>query len=197
MAGQQVGKLTIKRHIGAGLWECLCACGKTTNRYGKNLRTNIANGWDANCGQCGTRRVPTEKTTYYAMRTRCENPNSNSFEDYGARGIKVCDRWRESFDNFLADMGPKPTPQHTIERINNDKGYEPGNCKWATRRENLMNRRPMPAALFPCHGKMMTMKDIATAYRISKFVVYRRINNGWSVDDAATTPVKRPSVATA
>ena len=75
-----------------------------------------------------------------AMRQRCENPSNPAYDRYGGRGITCCERWHR-FPLFLEDMGPRPTPQHTLERLNNDKGYAPDNCIWATRREQSLNKR--------------------------------------------------------
>lgn len=78
------------------------------------------------------------------MKTRCSNPNVDNYKHYGGRGVTVCERWLHSFESFLADMGKKPSPQHSIDRINNDGNYEPDNCRWATKLEQIHNRVRRP-----------------------------------------------------
>ena len=89
-----------------------------------------------------THRTP-EYKSWITMRQRCLNPNKDCYHYYGGRGITVCHRWRNSFENFLEDMDPRPSPELTLERNNNDGNYEPDNCKWATRKEQSQNRRIM------------------------------------------------------
>jgi hypothetical protein len=92
----------------------------------------------------GHSRSP-EHNSWRNMKERCYRPEHNRFKYYGARGIQVCERWRNSFLNFLADMGPTPTPKHSIDRIDNDGDYEPSNCHWATTGEQASHRRPLSA----------------------------------------------------
>ena len=82
-----------------------------------------------------------ECRAWQTMRLRCTVPTNPRYADYGGRGIKVCERWLSSPQAFIDDMGPKPSPKHELDRIDNDRGYEPGNCRWATRKENDRNRR--------------------------------------------------------
>jgi hypothetical protein len=87
-----------------------------------------------------------EYIIWKAMKQRCLNPRNNNYKNYGGRGIKLSERWIDSFMNFYADMGPRPSPRHSIERKNNDGNYEPGNCRWATRAEQAMNKRQVKLA---------------------------------------------------
>ena len=94
--------------------------------------------------------VAVEYKTWKNMKYRCYSPSAGNYCYYGAQGVTVCDRWLESFENFLADMGRKPTPQHSIDRYPNKNGnYEPGNCRWATRKEQNNNLRPQTKTELP------------------------------------------------
>jgi len=134
------------------LWKCICDCGNVGFIPTHSLRLNKSKS----CGcdkpdkiREAHRKKPHKKyietatkeyRTYSHMKTRCYNPNYDKFHRYGGRGIKVCDRWLESFDNFFADMGLAPSPKHSIDRINNDGNYEPSNCKWSTQSEQTRNK---------------------------------------------------------
>lgn len=137
------------------LWRCMCDCGAEKVIRGADLRS----GKTASCGcgygdlvppvhgDCRRGEVAPEYSSWSSMVQRCTNENSQGWEWYGARGIKVCERWRTSYANFISDMGRRP-PGRSIERIDNDGNYEPGNCKWATAREQRMNQRRMKRCEF-------------------------------------------------
>jgi hypothetical protein len=120
------------------------------------------------------------------MVNRCHREGTLSFRNYGARGIRVCDRWRESFASFLEDMGRKPTPQHTIDRVNNDGNYEPGNCRWATRRQQSLNTRVN--RLVSYDGREMPLALWAEETRIPYGTLMSRLDNGWPVERALKEP---------
>lgn len=122
------------------------------------------------------------------MRSRCFNPKDKGYPAYGARGITVCARWKHSFANFLEDMGPKPTPRHSIDRYpNNDGNYEPGNCRWATSKQQNRNRRDNVRVVW--QGQDRLLIDIASSWGLSYRTVLDRINAGWPSDLAITEPL--------
>ena len=131
-------------------WLCRCECGTLCIVAGGQLRKGKTRSCGclnleslqsrATHGKCvgGHRRV---YRIWNAMRQRCHNPNQPHYERYGGRGITVCDEWRKSFEAFYRDMGDPPSPDHSIDRIDNDRGYEPGNCRWATAAQQNRNQR--------------------------------------------------------
>ena len=116
-----------------------------------------------------------------AMIMRCVNPKVNNYHSYGGRGITVCNRWRD-FRNFIADMGPRPSSKHTIERRNNDLGYDADNCYWATRFQQSRNtgRNKTITVL----GIVLILKDAAIKYGIIYSTLCARIRRGISIEDA-------------
>ena len=111
-----------------------------------------------------SRRKATEHPLYRTWRgmlSRCSDPGSQAFKNYGGRGIRVCDRWRDHFFAFAADMGAKPSELHSLDRVNNDGNYEPSNCRWATWPEQAANRRPPPSQRFEWNGELLTRAELA------------------------------------
>lgn len=208
MIGQRFGRLIIVADAGRVLqpsgqskkiWECLCDCGKKVIvRQGK-LRSGITKS-------CGCFRVDNTiemRTTHgkhgtaefnilQGIKQRCFNTNSDAYKHYGGRGITVCDRWlgKDGLEQFIADMGLRPSPQHTIDRKDNDKGYSPENCRWATAKEQANNTRRNTFIEF--NGETKTLSDWATTYGIKGPTLCQRLyRSKWTIEKALTTPIKK------
>lgn len=186
-AGQQYGRLTVlypvKDPERGKMWMCLCVCGKTK----LVLRGNLIKGLTKSCGCTQYRRASRqsrlhkkEYTVWQGMIWRCDSKSMERYPRYGGRGILVCDQWRYDFDRFLKDMGPRPSDEHTIERRDNDKGYSPGNCRWATRTENTNNRSVTRMVVID--GKRMPLADACRMLGLKRWTVQSRICRKWPKD---------------
>lgn len=175
---------------------CRCDCGVELEVRFNNLQR----GKTRSCG-CYVPPVTQFAANYHGMqgtpehgiwrgmKKRCYSPSEKGYRNYGGRGIKVCDRWRSSFKAFYEDMGPRPSKDHSIDRIDGNGDYEPGNCRWSTRKEQNRNRRDNRIGTF--QGKTMCLKDWADQYHMRKGTLYDRLDRGMSLEEALTTPVRK------
>jgi hypothetical protein len=127
-----------------------------------------------------------EYEVWSGMKARCYNQKHHAYGRYGGRGISICERWQTSFQDFLAYVGPRPSPDHQIDRINNDGNYEPGNVRWATRKEQSNNRSATLLVMF--RGTEMSLKTAVELAGNEYNRVHHRISSGWDVTTAIETP---------
>lgn len=204
LTGHKFGLLTVLHRVPPGptqrwrsVWLCQCECGGTVSVVATSLRK----GGTKSCGCLklaqmerfktssithGKRNTP-EYRTWADMCLRCDTPSQTSYPRYGGKGIKVCDRWKASFEVFLADMGPKPSPLHSIERNNSAGNYEPENCRWATRAEQAANKSTTVRVVW--QGAEVVACVLAKQLGKNPKIVCGRLAKGWTIERALSQPV--------
>lgn len=190
--GQRFGRLVVLRFVPGGKRECRCDCGEIAIVPFRRLR----NGETQSCGCLnrersaaahrthGMCRTP-EYNAWASMRQRCYDPSCVTYPHYGGRGIVVCERWL-LFENFFADMGPRPSRRHSLDRKDVNGNYEPANCRWATRIEQARNRRNNTFVTF-C-GRTQSISAWAEELSISQYMIAKRLRRGWPPERALTEP---------
>lgn len=212
ITGQTFNQLTAielagKTVEGRALWLCKCSCGQMTIVQGKYLRS----GHTRSCGcLIGKHKGPISlgrthgmsnrrthgmsKTRIYriwqGMLQRCMNPNTPGYESYGGRGITVCETWQHDFEAFYKDVGEPPSIHHSLDRIDNDLGYSPENCRWATQKEQTRNTRQNITITYDGRTQCISAWEEELGMRRCTLHV-RIVQHGWSIERAFTQPVKK------
>lgn len=194
--GKKYGRLKVIEILIPRKAVCECDCGNTTIVF----RSNLTRGNTASCGCLWTEKVAKGKKhglsdsveyhSWSGMKKRCYNKNSHNYHWYGGRGIKVCDRWMDSFENFIKDMGRKQTEDHSLDRINPNGNYEPDNCRWASHKEQCNNRRLRKDTLILEHnGESKTVHEWSEITGLNVNAISKRIKNyHWPIDKALSIP---------
>jgi len=202
--GSRFGRLTVVREATQGGWKeirwlCRCDCGSTVIARGSSLRR----GCPRSCG-CLSREVTAARSlrhgytrrgqrspewlVWSAMNQRCHYPKDRRYPNYGGRGIVVCERWRAAFEDFVADMGHRPAPRHSLDRIDNDGPYSPGNCRWAEPKEQQRNKRN--STIIEFEGKRLSISGWAEETRLPARLISGRLHAGWLPERVLTTPMR-------
>lgn len=195
LTGHRFGRLVVEMRSGTSrgqaVWQCLCDCGTHKNIVGYTLRRGLSQS----CGCLQKDRTRAVKTKHggrksalykqwHAMIDRCHSPANPAFKDYGARGIEVCARWRD-FGKFRDDMGERPAGM-SIDRIDNSKGYEPGNCVWATPHRQARNKRSN--VVLRLGDREMCLTDWAAHLGLSRGALRGRLRRGWPIERVLCPP---------
>lgn len=198
LTGQKFGMLTALQFVEGGegrtKWKFSCECGEITIKSS----SDVLSGRSTSCG-CFRRANATRLATshgeskqtpewiaWISMKTRCSTPSDTSYPNYGGRGITVCERWENSYENFLEDMGRRPSSVHSLDRKDTNGNYTPDNCKWSTRVEQNNNRRNNTILTF--RGRSQTLTQWCSELHISpKTVRSRIVRSKWTVEKALTT----------
>jgi hypothetical protein len=208
LTGQVFGQLTVisfsgtesKPYGNLRWWSCRCSCGNMTDVITTHLkrgavvscgcwRKKIAVMFLTKHGSCTSKGPTPEYTIWTGMLSRTTCTTNQRYPDYGGRGIRVCKRWRRSFQNFLNDMGPRPSPKHSIDRINNSKGYSPENCRWVTRDIQARNTRVNVRLTF--RGETKCVAEWAETMGMPRALIYSRVGKlGWDAERALTAPIQ-------
>lgn len=201
-AGDKFGLLEVIEEVfnvsDRRMFLCRCSCQDRTEKV--ISRTSLVSGNSKSCG-CVTiensRKVNVthglsntpEFKIWTGMKNRCQNPNSEKFDSYSKRGVSPA--WQNSFEDFYADMGSRPSPKHTLERIDNEKGYSKENCRWATRQEQSLNRRTTVLLTDPFLNDIVPASVIAKRYNLEYNNFRYRVKKGWSIKEAIETPPRQ------
>lgn len=168
---------------------CRCVCGIEK----QVAKSNLQSGASTSCGcvskhtramKHGLGKVP-EYQIWKAMKARCYGVNHKNYSDYGGRGIKVCERWKDNFQAFYADMGSRPSDKHSIERSDHNGDYSPDNCRWATQKEQTRNTRRSKTITH--NGETKTVAEWADITGIDSSTIYHRLYAGWAPAEALST----------
>jgi len=201
LIGQQFCRLKVIEQAGLNkwrqaLWLCECICGNTKIITGCDLRSSstkscgclLKEGNQLRHGQNKGQKPTRTYKSWDGMKQRCNNPKDKDYKSYGGRGITVCEEWQE-FSNFFKDMGECPEGC-SIDRIDNNKGYNKENCRWATRKQQARNRRSNRTLTFD--GKTRCLSFFAEEYGIPRSTLRNRLDMfHWSIEKALTTPVRK------
>ncbi len=196
LIGHRFGRLTvIDREAKPVRWLCRCDCG--TEKWVATL--SLRAGSTVSCGCYARDKVRLQKPArthgltgtkefiaWMGMRRRCSSPKELMYPRYGGRGIKVCERWEQSFENFLADMGKAPSPGHSVDRINPDGDYSPSNCRWASRK--VQSRNQTRNRMLTWDGRTRLIVEWAEEVGINAETIKSRLKRGWSAEEALTKP---------
>jgi len=197
LTGQRFGRWTVIERQGqsrkrSAHWLCQCDCGNTALVASDSL----VSGHSTSCGCAHIDAVTTHNRTHTpeyrawaSMKSRCYRKTDISYPRYGALGVRVCDRWLNSFENFLADMGERPSSKHSLDRIDSRGNYEPTNCQWSDIATQNSNRRSNRQITW--NGTTRTVSQWAEELGISRSTIFNRLRLGWAEESALTTPVEK------